>query len=163
MRELLGFRETMLTICYPYDMDEAYETVFLPFGKALKALRKMRKFTQHQLGELLNTDQTTISSWEHREEPLSDYDQMASLADILGVSIVDLEQGKVRRRAYGKPVRISGDGEGPRVEVWTLLREHRPAIYKALERAAREAIQDWEEEQRRGERSNNESDAPITA
>lgn len=157
----------MLTLCYTSEVD-GFETVVLPFGQALRAWRKMRNLTQGELGELLSTEQTTISKWERRTEPIADYLLMVRLSEVLSVPIDDLEVGRVTRKVFrrsestGRANALREDNVDAyssgktRVEIWTLLRERRPDTYQILENVAREAIEDWERQHRGADRRRDE-------
>lgn len=66
-------------------------------GKALKFQRKINKYSQKQLADILGIKQTAISNWEiGRNEPSIDY--LIALADLYDISLDEL----VERDYYGR-------------------------------------------------------------
>jgi DNA-binding XRE family transcriptional regulator len=62
--KILKNSDFMRGLCYKGFMEPEYE--FLPFGPALRRLRRAVGLTQEALADLVEVDQTTISNWEKR-------------------------------------------------------------------------------------------------
>ena len=61
-------------------------------GAAIKALREKKGIAQAQLADILNVSSKAISKWE-TAKGLPDITLIESLADALGVSVVELMSG----------------------------------------------------------------------
>ena len=74
-------------------------------GKFIAELRKEKKMTQQQLAEKLNVTDRAISNWENGRR-LPDYTSLPLLAEILGISIQELLNG--RKMSKEKLVELKG-------------------------------------------------------
>lgn len=62
-------------------------------GATIKTLREKKKYTQKQLGEILDVSDKTISKWE-TEKGLPDLTLIEPLAKALGISVAELLSGE---------------------------------------------------------------------
>lgn len=68
------------------------------FASNLKQLRKEKKLSQAELGDILKLSQRTISSYENRER-FPDQTTLNNIADYFAVS-VDFLLGRTKLRSY---------------------------------------------------------------
>ena len=68
------------------------------FANNLRKLRKEKKLSQAELGEILKLSQRTISSYENRER-FPDQNTLNNIADYFEVS-VDFLLGRTKLRSY---------------------------------------------------------------
>ena len=67
----------------------------MSFADKLKAYRRMRDYTQDQLGDEINVSQKTISSWETgRSEPT--IKELTALCDLFNCTLADLSDTRGR-------------------------------------------------------------------
>lgn len=80
--------------CYNQNMDEL-DIVILPFGEALRYLRRQKRLTQEDIAPLIGISQGTLSNWEKSIYPPKDEVALEQLATILDTSFADLVAGRV--------------------------------------------------------------------
>lgn len=80
----------------------------LEFAERLSALRKERGYSQEELAERLGVSRQAISKWE-RGETAPDTDNLIALANLYGVSMDELVQGRSRAKQR-ETVHIGFDG-----------------------------------------------------
>lgn len=62
-------------------------------GEYLSELRKKKNLTQKDLGDLIHYSDKNISKWEMNKSFLEDEKTLSALAEVLGVTVKDLERG----------------------------------------------------------------------
>lgn len=80
-----------------YNSRMADRTVTLPFGRALRIRREKERLTQGGLADRMGgqVDQSTVSKWEIRAEPMRDYELLHALARALNTPVEDIIEGRV--------------------------------------------------------------------
>ena len=72
-------------------------------SKLIKKLRKEKKLTQEELGNLIGVSGKAVSKWE-RGQSLPDVAIIKKLSDNLGISSDELLQGKVNQNKENKKI-----------------------------------------------------------
>lgn len=62
-------------------------------GEYLSELRKKKNLTQKDLGDLIHYSDKNISKWEMNKSFPEDEKTLSALAEVLGVTVKDLERG----------------------------------------------------------------------
>jgi transcriptional regulator with XRE-family HTH domain len=89
-------------------------------GQALKLYRQRHKFTQEDLGALLDEDARTIRRWENDETPLTDIHALRRIADRLGIPYHQLGLAATLEASLSL-----GEIEAGVARLWTLADEDR--------------------------------------
>lgn len=74
------------------------EWVVMPFGEAVRYLRRLRGWTQAELADKIGVGQSTVANWEGLARPLNDPLTLMDLADALDIGVEELRAGRVARR-----------------------------------------------------------------
>jgi transcriptional regulator with XRE-family HTH domain len=157
--KILKNSDFMRGLCYKGFMEPEYE--FLPFGPALRRLRRAVGLTQEALADLVEVDQTTISNWEKRSDPLTDSFLMDALADALKTSVDDLRSGRVLRRKVTAAQRASVSRPQTEIEWLTLLQEYNPGLYTSMVEVARQVVEEVERRRFGNDPGSDSDEQPV--
>jgi len=80
-----------------YNLGMSERMVTLPFGRALRLRRDKLGLTQPTLAERMGgiIDQSSVSKWEARAQPIRNYETLQRLAKVLNTTVDDLVEGRV--------------------------------------------------------------------